>query len=83
MPTETFDIEIDKRYRSQDASVAITDVFDALVEIITNCDDSYHRLYKKGKRQKDGGDILVAVERRRGKPSRIIVSDKAEGTHAR
>ncbi|MGR3914170.1 MAG: hypothetical protein OD918_06540 [Gammaproteobacteria bacterium] len=79
MPTETFKIKTDERYFRQNRSYAISDVYDALVEIITNCDDSYHRLFKNSGRQKDGGDILIEIERHRSKPSRISVSDKAEG----
>ena len=40
---------------------AIKDVFDALVELITNCDDSYHRLYKRQLRSEDGGRILIDI----------------------
>ena len=40
---KTFESTI--RYYKQNRSHSIRDVFDALVEIITNCDDSYHRLY--------------------------------------
>lgn len=79
MATKILDIKIDKRYPRQTASFAIADVYDALLEIITNCDDSYHRLSKNSGRHKDGGDIAITVDRHVKKPSRIIVSDKAEG----
>ena len=79
MNPERIKIKTDSRYIRQSASFAIRDVYDALVEIITNCDDSYHRLYRKGARPKDGGDILISVEQHRNKPSLVSVADKAEG----
>lgn len=68
------------RYYQFNRQFAIRDVFDALVELITNCDDSYHRLYMNKKRSEDGGDILIEIcEQRKGNPSLVIVRDKAEG----
>lgn len=63
------------RHHRMNRSNAIKDIYDALVEIITNCDDSYHRL------SRNGGDIFVTIEeRRRGnKPSLIVIRDRAEG----
>lgn len=52
-------IEADKRYIQHVRSHAIGDVYDALVELITNADDSYNRLFVKKKRSRDGGDILI------------------------
>jgi hypothetical protein len=77
---QPIDLETDKRYVQHVRDHAIGDVFDALVELITNCDDSYNRLYKGQKRNKDGGDILIEhLEQRKGQSSYIIVRDKAEG----
>jgi len=74
------DLKLTSRYFQQNRGFAIRDVFDALVELITNSDDSYHRLYKKQKRNEDGGPILIEVkEQRKGQSSLIIVRDKAEG----
>lgn len=73
------EIILSKRYYEQNRDFAIRDIFDALVELITNCDDSYHRLFKKQKRSEDGGPILIEVEHRNKMPSIIIVKDKAEG----
>ncbi len=70
---------IDPRYVRLIMQTAIKDAYDALVELITNCDDSYHRLYKKGKRSDDGGAILIETLHRRNRPSLLIVKDKAEG----
>src|SRR6266498_3631440 len=68
------------RYYQFNRSRAIRDVFDALVEILTNSDDSYHRLYIKQKRAEDGGPILIEIqEQRKGSPSTIIIRDRAEG----
>jgi hypothetical protein len=73
-------IEGTARYIKQNRSNAIKDVFDLLVEIITNCDDSYHRLFSKHKRTSDGGSILIEIKaQRKGAPSIIIVRDRAEG----
>jgi len=75
-----YDLKIDKRYFQFNRDTAIKDVFDALVELITNSDDSYHHLFKRKSRNIDGGKILIEVCRRRGdKPSSIIVRDRAEG----
>jgi len=44
---EPIDIRILPRYYDFSRQYAIRDIYDALVELITNSDDSYHRLYKK------------------------------------
>jgi len=68
------------RYFRHSRDSTITSVYDALIELITNADDSYHRLYVGQKRNKDGGDILIEhLEQRGDKPSTICVRDKAEG----
>lgn len=73
-------LQIDMRLWQILRSQAIRNVYDALVELITNSDDSYHRLYAAGRRSKDGGDILIEhMELRKGKPSYLRVRDKAEG----
>lgn len=73
-------IIIDDRYADMIRGHSIRDIYDALVEIITNCDDSYHNLFAEGKRVKDGGDILIEIQRRRGdQPSLVFVRDRAEG----
>ena len=80
MPKERRKMRHASRYFRQNKSQAIADIYDALVEMVTNCDDSYHRLHKSNKRATDGGDILIEVIRYRGnKPSRVVVYDKAEG----
>ena len=74
-----WDIKVDKRYVDFNRSRAVADIYDALVEIITNSDDSYHRLHKAGKRADDGGDILIEYNQHRQRPSLVVVKDKAEG----
>jgi len=74
------DLHYSDRYFHFQRQHAIRDVFDALVELITNCDDSYHRLYKKQSRSEDGGPILIDIlEQRKGATSVVIVRDRAEG----
>jgi len=77
---EPIKIEIDSRLYDFSKQYAVRDVYDALVELITNSDDSYHRLYKKHLRNEDGGPILVEIcEQRKKNPSFIIIYDRAEG----
>jgi len=77
---QAIDIHLSARYYQFNRGFAIRDVFDALVELITNCDDSYHRLYKNRLRSEDGGPILIEYLSQRGaQPSFIIVHDRAEG----
>ena len=76
------DIEIDTRYFQFNREFAIRDVFDALVELITNCDDSYHRLFENNKINEDGGPILIEIcEQRKGSALSgiIVIHDRAEG----
>jgi hypothetical protein len=74
------DVKITIRHFDFSRQFAIRDVYDALVELITNSDDSYHRLYKRQLRSDDGGDILIEIcKQRKGEPSLIIIYDKAEG----
>ena len=73
------DIRIDPRFADFVRSQSISDIYDALVEIITNSDDSYHRLYSEHERDEDGGSILIEIAHRRGRPSLVIVKDKAKG----
>lgn len=74
------DLHYSNRYFHFQRQHAIRDVFDALVELITNCDDSYHRLYKRKLRAEDGGRILIDIlPQRKGAKSIVIVRDKAEG----
>jgi HSP90 family molecular chaperone len=61
----------------QQADQAIRkDVFRALVEVITNCNDSYSRLEQAG--WSVGGEIIIEVQRKH-KNSVIRIFDHAEG----
>ena len=66
------------RFGLQQADQAIKkDAIRALVELITNSDDSYNRLEARG-RQVDGR-IIVDVQRRRQSESVLTVTDYGEG----
>jgi len=71
--------EIDPRYAQLVMQNVIRDVFDALVELVTNSDDSYHRLHTRGSISKDGGLISIEIARKIKGTSRITVKDRAEG----
>lgn len=73
-------VEITLREYHFSRDYAVRDIYCALVELITNSDDSYHRLYSKQLRSEDGGGILIEIlEQRKGEPSLLYVYDKAEG----
>lgn len=67
-------LEYTKRHGYMTAQHAVRDVYDALVELVTNCDDSYHDIGRQG------GPILIEVEHRRKLGnSLLIVRDRAGG----
>ena len=73
---ERRDIQSHTRALSQSAKLAVRDVYDAIVELVTNCDDRYQIL-------KSNGIIEIEVERRRGdKNSMLRVRDFADGMDA-
>lgn len=71
-------IKIHSRYVKHNRDAAVSDIYDAIVEIVTNSDDSYRRLRKRG-RSADAGDILIETFHRQNSPSLLVVRDKAEG----
>jgi hypothetical protein len=74
------DLDMSARYFTFNRQYAVKDVIDGLVELITNSDDSYHRLYRAGQRTEDGGPILIQLfAQRGGKTSELQVRDRAEG----
>ena len=78
------ELQADKRYIQHSREQAISDVYDALVELITNADDSYNRLFQRKIINLDGGEILIQyLEQRKSQPSLIIVRDRAEGMDAK
>jgi hypothetical protein len=71
--THTRRIEVDTRALIQNAKLSIRDVYDAIVELVTNCDDRYQVLARPGK-------IEIEVERSKGgRPSVLRVRDFADG----
>jgi hypothetical protein len=72
-------LKLSKRYYLHNRQWAIKDAFDALVELVTNADDSYHRLYKHQLKAQDGGRILIETCASQKNDSVLIVRDRAEG----
>lgn len=71
----TKQLEVDRRTLRQNASLAIRDVYDAIVELVTNADDRYQILQMSGR-------IEIEVDRRKGEPSLLKVRDFADGMTA-
>lgn len=75
---EPQDLPIDARITLQMSYATIRYLYDAIVELVTNSDDSYKRLYKDG--IADKGEIRIFVRRLKGsKCERLEVIDFAEG----
>ena len=71
-------IPISQRAITQQSQGTIKSLLDALVELVTNSDDSYRRLEEDGVIR--SGDINVYVHRERGgRISEVVVTDQAEG----
>ncbi len=69
----TRQIEVDVRYQTQQAFLSIQDIFDAVVELVTNADDRYQHLAVSGV-------IEIEVQRQRlNKTSILRVRDFADG----
>ncbi len=62
----------DRGFREDIEQAMGNDVRRAIIELVTNADDSYMRLDR-------AGEIMIEVEHRRSKPRLLIVSDEAEG----
>ena len=70
------DLQARSRALVQAAKFAVRDVYDAIVELVTNADDRYQVLNTTG-------TVEIEVERRRGKkPSLLRVRDFADGMSA-
>ena len=70
---ESQDFQYDPRYRLQNAKLSIRDIYDVIIELVTNCDDRYQVLGTKGK-------IEIEVQRQRGGKGCILrVRDHADG----
>ena len=74
---ESFDLPISPRIVQQMAIRTIRAITDAIVELVTNSDDSYNRLNKSMDR---AGRIEIYIERvKGGKCKKLVVKDFAEG----
>lgn len=78
-PQAAVDLDYTTRHGALVAQQSIQDFYDLVVELITNCDDSYHGQYAEGVISDDGGQIVLEVEPRRGKSSLVVVRDRAAG----
>lgn len=75
---ETGQIKYTERAFEEDAASAMRGKIErALIELITNADDSYALLEQKGLRV--SGTIRIEIERHRLKTWKVIVRDRAEG----
>lgn len=63
-------LDYTRRHGYLTAQYAVRDVYDALVELITNSDDSYFRMSKAD------GQILIEVDHKYKGNSKIIVKDR-------
>ncbi|MFY9584521.1 MAG: ATP-binding protein [Candidatus Acidiferrales bacterium] len=71
-------IEYTERAFDQDAAAAMRGKIErALVELITNSDDSYALLEEEGIRPR--GLIRIEIDRHRSKPWKVVVRDRAAG----
>ena len=69
-------ITVEDRAWQQDAAQAMgTDPVAAVIELVTNSDDSYQRLGNV----KNGRILIDITRRRRPSPTTLVVSDRAEG----
>ena len=66
------ELKVSRRTISQNASLAVRDIYDAIVELVTNADDRYQVLKTKG-------TIEIEVTRKRGVSSILAVRDYADG----
>ncbi len=66
------DLQVTRRTVMQNAKLAIRDVFDVIVELVTNADDRYQVLGKNGR-------VEIEIKRHRGRPSVLRVRDFADG----
>lgn len=74
------ELEYTRRYGALVAQHSIQDFYDLIVELMTNCDDSYHGLFADGKASEDGGPIVIEIEPHRGERSSVVVvKDRAAG----
>ncbi len=78
MATTTEPLKTTRRYLKQAATMAVRDIYDAVVELVTNSDDRYQHLDQDGL-LKETGIIEIEVKRKKGKNSLLFVRDFADG----
>ncbi len=61
---QTRQIEVDVRYQLQHAFLSIQDIFDAVVELVTNADDRYQHLSKPDRRDDSLESMTMAASER-------------------
>ena len=72
------ELRIDSRIVEQLAKATVKNMVDGIVELVTNCDDSYRRLEEKG--QLTSGEIEIYINRKKGGVcENLKVKDYAEG----
>lgn len=72
------DLPIDSRIVEQFAKATVKNIIDGIVELITNCDDSYQRIEERGEISE--GKILIYVDREKGGIcNKLVIEDFAEG----
>ena len=72
------DVEVTARAQRQDAELAMgSDPINAIVELVTNCDDAYLAM-NSARREK----IRIQVDRHRRAPTTLVVKDRAGGMSA-
>ena len=77
---EPQELEFTHRYGHLAAQNSIQSFEDVVVELVTNCDDSYHSEFRRGHLDTDGGRIVIEVQPKRGaSPSILKVKDRAGG----
>ncbi|MDW8003067.1 MAG: ATP-binding protein [Deltaproteobacteria bacterium] len=75
-----FEIPIEHSIIDDLAQHTISDIIDAIVELVTNADDSYTRKFIAQGKENQGGKIEVTVRRAQGnKATFLSVTDEAEG----
>ena len=69
------DVQVTPRAQRQDAELAMgSDPMNAIVELVTNCDDAY---LARGSSRRE--KIRIELERHRIEPTKIVVKDRAGG----
>lgn len=80
MEKQIWDIPINPKIMKQQAKQTVQELIDAIIELVTNADDSYTRLHTAQAADSKEGQIVITVKRGPGGKARYLeVSDEAEG----